>query len=156
MSEYFSTQASVQAKVTALDIQYWLDPDGDGNIDEDALTSALSEAKAEILSYVEPRYGSSVVDDWDSTTRPAFIGEISDWITLYKTLPGYAATHPVVIRSYDECMAKLQKVANYEIMVPGVDFMSGQENTTARMQYLECSEEDAANGYCDPCAYEYI
>ena len=156
MSEYYSTQESVQAKVTALDIQFWLDPDGDESIDEDALTSALSEAKGEILAYVEPRYGSTVVDAWDSTTRPDYIGELSDWITLYKTLPGHSAEHPVALRRYDESMVKLQKVANYELMIPGVDFESGQENTTTRKRYLECTDADTTAGYCDPCAYEYI
>lgn len=156
MSEYFSTQASVQAKVTALDIQLWLDPNDTGSIDEDALKSALSGAKGEVLSYVEPRYGSTIVDAWDSTTRPDYIGEISDWITLYKTLPGHSAEHPVALRLYDESMAKLQKVANYELMIPGIDFESGQENTTTRKRYLECTDVDAEAGYCNPCAYEYI
>ena len=156
MSEYYSTEASVQTKVIALDIQYWLDPDGDDVIDSDALNNALSEAKGEILSYVEPRYGSSVVDDWDSDTRPDYIGEISDWITLYKTLPGHSAEHPVALKRYAESLDKLEKIAKYELMIPGVDFENGQDNTTTRMQYLECSDADAEAGYCDPCAYKYI
>ncbi len=154
MSVYFSTEESVQAKVTALDVQFWLDPDGDGNIDEDALTSALSEAKGEILSYVEPRYGNSITDDWDSTTRPDFIGEISDWITLYKTLPGHSAEHPVALRLYNESIAKLLKIFNYELMIPGL-IENGQENNTTRVRYLECTNADAEAGYCDPCAYKY-
>ena len=155
MSVYYSTQASVQAKVTALDIQYWLDPDQDGNIDDDALTSGLDEAKQEILSYVEPRYGSTIVDAWDSTTRPAWIGQVSDWLTLYNTLPGYSAEHPVALRKYDENIAKLQSVADYKLMIPGIDFQAGQTNETTRVTYLDCSEADAEAGYCDPCAYEY-
>lgn len=156
MSVYYSTQASVQAKVTALDIQYWLDPDGDDSIDTDALTSALEGAKAEILSYVEPRYGATVTDAWDSDTRPNYIGEISDWITLYKTLPGHSAEHPVALRLYQESLTKLEKIRTYELMIPGVDFESGQDNETTRMTYLDCSDADAEAGLCDPCAYEYI
>ncbi|MCP4568510.1 MAG: DUF1320 domain-containing protein [FCB group bacterium] len=155
MSVYYSTEASVEAKVAALDIQHWLDPDGDGNIDEDALTSALSEAKEEILSYVEKRYGSTIVDAWDSDTRPAWIGQVSDWLTLYHSLPGYSAENPIALRRYDENIVRLQKVARFELMIPGIDFVSGQDNTTSRVQYLECTDADAESGYCDPCAYEY-
>lgn len=155
MSVYFSTQASVQAKVTALHIQYWLDPDGDDSIDTDALDSGLQAAKNKILAYVEPRYGSSVTDDWDSSTRPDYIGELSDWITLYETLPGGDAEHPVAIRRYNEAIADLEKIRTYELMIPGLT-ENGQDNETTRMTYLECSDADAEAGLCDPCAYEYI
>lgn len=156
MSTYYSTQETVQAKASALDIQYWLDPDGDGSVDIDALDSALSEAKEVILSYVQKRYGATVTDEWDSETRPAWIGLVSDWLALYYTLPGHSAEHPVALRRYDESIAKLEKIADYTMMIPGITFASGQENTTSRAQYLECTDAEAEAGECDPCAYQYI
>ena len=156
MSEYYSTQTSVQAKVAALDIQHWLDPDGDGRINVDALENAMAEAKAEILSYVQKRYGATVTDTWDSDTRPDWIGTVSDWLTLYSTLPGYSAEHPVALRRYDESIAKLQGVSAYQLTIPGVDFQSGQNTTTTRAQALECTEEDAYSGVCDPLLSQYL
>ncbi len=130
-TEYYSTEATVQAKATALDIQRWLDPDGDGNISETALESGLKQAKATVLSYVQPRYGSDVTDLWDSDTRPEFIGQASDWIALYFTLPGYSIDHPLAVRFYDQTITDLEDVRTYKRMIPGIDFQSGQTFDTA-------------------------
>jgi hypothetical protein len=138
---YFSTEASVQEKATALDIQRWLDPDGDGNIDQAALTSGLKQSKSVILSYTQPRYGSAITDLWDSDTRPELIGQASDWITLYYTLPGYSIDHPAALRFYEQSIADLEAIRDYTRMIPGVDFQSGQEFATSTPD--------------DECIYDY-
>jgi hypothetical protein len=143
-TEYFSTEASVQAKATALDIQWWLDPDKDGNIDQDALESGMKQAKSAILSYVQQRYGSTVTDLWDSDTRPEFIGQASDWLTLYYTLPGYSIDHPAAVRFYEQSIADLEAIRDYTRMIPGVTFQSGQEFATE-----STTEEDS------DCVYDY-
>jgi len=153
---YFSTQASVQIKADALVLQWWLDEDQDGSIDADAFDAARQEAKDEILSYVEPRYGSTICDAWNTDTRPEWVGTVSDWLTLYHSLSGNNAAHPVAVRRYEETIAKLEKVATYTLMIPGIDYVSGQQNETARVQYLDCTEAEAEAGDCDPCAYEYL
>jgi hypothetical protein len=155
MSAYYSSQTTIEAKVKALRIKMWGDKDGDGVLDPAALESALSEAKQEILLYVETRYGQSVTDGWDSSTRPDWIGTVSDWLTLYHLMSGSNAAHPVVIKKYDDVLKQLIQIQNYQAAIPGITFESGQTNTTTRMQYLECTDEDAALGLCDPCGYQY-
>lgn len=149
MGDYYSTAATVLVKANALKIV-------SGVIDYDQFDGAAEGVQAKILAYVEPRYGSTITDDWDSDTRPALIGEISDWMTLYNLLTGNNAEHPVAIRRYDESVETLRQIQAYELMIPGIDFESGQTHETTRMAYLECTESDANNGLCDPCAYEYI
>lgn len=154
--EYFSTQASVTNKVNAININWWLDPDHDGTIDSDAFDSARQEAKDEILSYVDHRYGSTITDDWDTDTRPDWIGTKSDWMTLYHSLSGNNAEHPVALRRYEECVEQLEKVQKYELSIPGIDYVSGQTNETTRMTYLEVTTAEAEAGDADPSAYEYV
>lgn len=154
--EYFSTLESVQAKVTALRISRWLDPDHLGSPDNEALDSARQTAKDDILAYVTPRYGATTTGAWDSETRPDMIGMISDWLTLYHSLSGNNADHPVALRKYTEAIARLEKIAKYELMIPGMEGFTGQANETTRVQYLDCTAAEAAAGECDPCSYEYI
>ena len=153
---YFSTQATVEKKVNSLNITWWLDSDHNGTIDSDAFNAAREEAKQEILAYVEPRYGSTVVEAWDSDTRPEWIGSKSDWMTVYHSLSGNNAEHPVAIRRYEECLEQLEKVRTYQLMVPGIDYVSGQTNETSRMTYLEVTTAEAEAGEADPTSYEYI
>jgi hypothetical protein len=133
---YYSTEASVQKKVNALRIQRWLDDTGSGSIDEDAFNSARQEAKDEILSYVQQRIGSTVTDLWDTDTRPDWIGAISDWLTLYHSLYGNNADHPVALRRYDENIDRLERIRTNKAVIPGTAFSSGQTNeaTTARIE----------------------
>lgn len=149
MADYYSTLTSVQARATTLKIQT-------GVIDWTGITDALADSKSEILAYVQPRYGSTVTDLWTDTTRPDFIGLLSDWMTLYRMLTGNNAEHPVAIRMYAECQEKLQKVANYELMIPGVEYVSGQTNETTRMRYLDYTQSEIDSGDADPTSYEYV
>ncbi len=156
MSAYYSSQTTIEAKVKALRVTMWGDKDGDGSIDPDTLTAALVEAKGEILAYIDTRYGSTITDAWDSTTRPDMIGTLSDWMTLYHLMSGSNVPHPIIVTKYEEAVAQLLKIADYSMTIPGINYVSGEQNVTTRARYLECSEEDSANGYCDPCSYEYI
>ena len=154
--EYFSTQASVTIRANSLNISWWLDPDHDGTVDSDEFDSAREDAKQEILSYVEARYGSTIVEAWDTDTRPEWIGTVSDWLTLYHSLSGNNAEHPVALRRYEENVERLEKVRTYQLSIPGIDYVSGQDNETTRMQYLEATDAEVAAGDVDPTAYEYV
>jgi hypothetical protein len=138
---YFSTEASVQAKATALHIERWLDPTGSGSIDQDALTSGLKQAKSVILSHVQQRRGKTETDTWDSDSRPEYIGQISDWLTLYYTLPGYSVDNPTALRYYEQSMADLEAIRDYTRVIPDVAFKSGQEFATSTPD--------------DECVYDY-
>ena len=145
---YFSTLISVTAKADLLRIQ-------SGVIDYTGLDVARADSKSEILGYVQQRFGSAVTDLWDTDTRPDLIGTISDWLTLYAMLTGNNAEHPVALRHQEESLAKLEKIAAYTMVIPGI-IQTGQTNETTRMQYLDCTQAEADAGECDPCSYEYI
>jgi phage gp36-like protein len=158
MSAYYSTQATIEARVKALRIKMWGDKDNDGILDTATLTQALTAAKAEILSYVGQRYGDTVTGAWTDTTRPDMIGMISDDLTLYMLNTGSNVVHPVIIKNREEAIARLQKIADYDINVPGVTFESGQDNTTARQVFVKREEDDIETFYedLDPLAvYQY-
>jgi hypothetical protein len=78
MSEYYSTQASVEYLITATRLAGFTDGDGDGIPDSDILDYGFAKMKAIILGYLKPQYDQDIMDGWTSTTCPALIGYLSD------------------------------------------------------------------------------
>lgn len=155
---YYSTQETIEARIKALRIKMWGDKDGDGVLDSATLTQALTAAKAEILVYIGQRYGTTVTDTWTETTRPDLIGMISDDITLYVLNTGSNVTHPIVVSNYNRAVAFLQRLEDYTISLPGVEFQAGQQYSTERKVFLPRDDSDIDTYYRDSdvlSAYQY-
>lgn len=158
MSAYYSTQATIEARVKALRIKMWGDKDQDGVLDTATLTQALVAAKVEILSYIGQRYGTTLTNAWTDTTRPDMIGQLSDDLTLYYLNSGSNVIHPLILKNREDALQKLTFLRDYVLSLPGVDFESGSETTTARQTFSrrEDSEIDTFFEDADPLAeYQY-
>jgi phage gp36-like protein len=138
----YSTQATIEARVKALRIKMWGDKNDDGVLDTATLTQALVNAKVEILSYIGQRYGTTLTDTWTDTTRPDMIGQLSDDLTLYYLNTGSNAVHPIVAKNREEAVKRLEMLRDYVLSLPGVEFESGSETTSARQTYLKREESD--------------
>lgn len=99
MGEYYSTEASVKARISTERLDGLLDYDDDGDIDDDgALLAGQKMARGLIRGKLEPLYGSTVIDTWDSDTVPELIGQISDDLCIYQFL----LTNPrITLANYD-------------------------------------------------------
>lgn len=136
----------------------WGDKNEDGVLDTVTLTQALAGAKAEILAYIGQRYGTTVTNAWTDTSRPDLIGMISDDLTLYLLNSGSNVVHPIIAKSREDAIKRLELIRDYVLSLPGVDFESGTETTTARKAVLrrEDSEIDTYFENADPLsAYQY-
>jgi phage gp36-like protein len=155
---YYSTQATIEAKVKALRIKMWGDKNEDGILDTATLTQALAGAKAEILAYIGQRYGTTVTDAWTDTTRPDMIGMISDDLTLYLLNAGSNVVHPIIMKNREDAIHRLELIRDYTLSLPGEEFESGTETTTVRRTFLrrEDSEIDTYYENADPLSeYQY-
>ena len=154
----YSTQATLEARVKSLRLKMWGDKNEDGLLDSATMTQAFAGAQAEILAYIGQRYGSTVTDAWTETTRPDLVGMISDDLTLYILNAGSNAMHPLIVRNREDAIKRLEMIRDYVLSLPGVDFESGSETTTARKVFLrrEDSEIDTYYENADPMAeYQY-
>lgn len=107
MSAYYSTQATIEAKVTALRVRIWGDKNGVGTVDPASLLQALAFAKSRILAHVWRRYGDTEVKSWTDTTAPDLIKGISDDLSLYYLASGANAVNPVIDANYKDAIAQL-------------------------------------------------
>jgi phage gp36-like protein len=158
MSAYYSTQATIEARVKTLRVKMWGDHNEDGVIDTATLTQALTAAKCEILTYIGQRYGTTLTDTWTDSTRPDLIGMISDDITLYFLNAGSNVIHPIISKNHEDAVKRLEGLRDYVLSLPGVEFEGGTETTTARLTYLRREESDIDTffEYADPMAdYQY-
>jgi phage gp36-like protein len=154
----YSTQATIEARVKALRIKMWGDKNEDGVVDEATLTQAFSGAAAEILAYIGQRYGTTVTGVWTETTRPDLIGMISDDLSLYLLNTGSNVMHPLIIKNREDAIKRLEMIRDYVLSLPGVEFESGSETTTARKVFLRREDSDIDTYYenADPMAeYQY-
>jgi len=81
---YYSTQASIEARISALRLNGYIDFDGDDSPDEASLTSAYTFARSQIRGRLESKYGADLIDDWDSDTVPDLASTISDDLCIYQ------------------------------------------------------------------------
>ena len=158
MAEYFSTQATIEARVSNSRLEGWIDFDDDGTVDPGTLEYGQKFARGEIRDKLLNWFGETEIATWDSDTVPESIGAISDDLCVWyfvSTNPALASQLQIAKLLFDDAVQRLNDIAEGKRGVYGVDKPITQ-STTSRMQYLECTDEDAENGYCDPCAYEYI
>jgi phage gp36-like protein len=142
MSAYYSSETTIKNKVKASRINLYGDKNRDGSIDPDSLTQALIFAKQRILMYVEDRYGSQC-DDWDSTTVPDALKNISDDLTIFYLASGQNEVNPIVLRNYDMAIDLLEKLNEGKLSLPGVsDFESGTETLTSYSNSIYSNDED--------------
>ena len=114
MSDYYSTEASIKAKVRASRVTLWADKTGDGVIDPETLTQALSWAKSNIDVRLTRRYGQQVLA-WDSEIVPTLLKHISDDFTLYYLATGANAVNPVIQLNYDNSFETLTSLQMGEL-----------------------------------------
>jgi len=119
MSEYYSSQATLEAKVIPLRVKLWGDKDRDGTVDSETLEQALAFAKNHILSVVYQRYGSQA-DDWDFDTAPPIIKTLSDDLAIFYLATGTQTLNPVIQQNFENAMSTLKAINLYEMTIPGV------------------------------------
>jgi len=119
MSAYFSTQDSIEAKVSAMRIKGWGDRNGDSALDPTTLAQALVYAKAKILGMVQTRYGAQI-HEWDSDTVPDILREISDTLTIWYIATGLNSVNDLIKTQYQEALASLKDIREYNMDIPEV------------------------------------
>ena len=119
MSEFFSSETTIKARVKASRINLYGDKDRDGALDPLALEQALSYARQTILMALINRYGSQV-EAWDDLTVPAALRFISDDLTIYYLASGQYAVNPVVQAAYEAALNNLLKISEGEWSLPGI------------------------------------
>jgi phage gp36-like protein len=129
MSDYFSSQTTIEAKVKAARIKIWGDRDRDGTLDSDTLDQALKFAKNRILGYVQTRFGSQV-HDWVLADVPDVLREISDSLTLWYIAGGQNAMNDVIALNYKEAMTSLERMRDYEMDIPEVSDSDDYQTVT--------------------------
>ncbi len=119
MGIYFSTEATLTAKVKTTRLKLWGDRDRDNVLDPTTLTQAMSTAQAQILASLYDRYGSQT-DDWDSDSVPELLKSVSDSLSIYYLAAGSNAVNETVRDARTEAMQTLAALAAYDITLPGV------------------------------------
>lgn len=132
-SEYFSSQATIEAKVRASRVRIWGDKNADGVIDPMTLEQGLIFAKAHILAMISRRYGSQALA-WTFGTCPPLLKAVSDDITLYYLASGANAVNPVIDLNYKNALAALTMIKDYEMDLPGVDDTPAVETLTGETE----------------------
>jgi phage gp36-like protein len=84
MSEYYSTQASIEARISSLRLAGYVDRDSDGIPDESALVSGFAYARGLIRGKLAGRYGWTLIGGWDFDSAPELIKSISDDLCIYQ------------------------------------------------------------------------
>jgi phage gp36-like protein len=121
-TEYYSTQASVQARIGLTRLTNLTDFSGDDAPDTETLEAGFQEARGIIRGKLEPLYGSTEIDTWDSDTAPELVRTISDQLCVkmfYVGNPHFEGAEAAQ-EIYDNAMELLDKVASGEITLYGV------------------------------------
>jgi len=137
MSEYYSTQSSLEARISALRLSGLIDYDDDGSLDDDgALLAGQKMARGLIRGKLEPLYGETEIATWDSDTVPELVGQISDDLCIYQFLLTNPRINPAnydvsVIRA--NALELLDQIAASNISLYGVDPVVNGENEIGRI-----------------------
>ena len=132
MSEFFSTQQSIEARISSLRLSGYLDRDADGAVDIRALNSGFAFARGYIRGRLEARYGQDQINTWTSSTVPELIQAISDDLCIYQYFQSNPALIAVITPLYEQAVALLDRIANYELSLYGVDGLVDDECLTER------------------------
>lgn len=120
MSEYYSTQSTIEARISSTRLNDYLDGDNDTLADENSLESAFKAARSIIRDRLVNRFGSTVIAAWDSDTVPDTIQRISDDLSIYQIF----ITNPVFLESMQilrqNALDELDLIAGGAIALYGV------------------------------------
>jgi phage gp36-like protein len=119
MSDYFSSQTTIERKVISYRVKLMADKDRDGTADTATLEQAFSSARETIVGYLTQRYGSQV-DAWTFDTIPVLLKHISDDLVIFELAGGTPKVNPVIQINQEQAIAKLEKLSKYEMSLPGV------------------------------------
>lgn len=134
-SDYFSSETTISNRVKAARLKLWGDRNRDDILDPDTLTQGLVFAKAQILASLENRYGSQI-EEWDITTVPNLLKQVSDALTIYYIASGTNAVNEVVKDGRTDAMQTLSALANYEMSLPDVSDSGSYDTVTAHIESI--------------------
>jgi phage gp36-like protein len=140
MSNYFSTEASIKAKVRSLRVNLWGDKDRDGSLDTQTLTQALTFAKSTIMSRLYPRYTVAEIEDLTTTTdtdlqdAAGLLKTYSDDLVLYYLASGSNVVNPIIKLSYDTTLDALDKMECYKLSLPGISDTNDYQTVTETLE----------------------
>ena len=114
---YYSSQASIEARISALRLNGYIDRNADGFPDDEALESGQKEARGLIRGYLKRAYESTVIDAWDidDDTVPDLINAISDQLCIrvfYSSNPRFQES---ANQAYREAIAQLEMIRDGKI-----------------------------------------
>jgi phage gp36-like protein len=121
MSGYYSTQTSIENRISASRLAGFIDRDGDGSPDSGPLTAGFIEARAIIRGYLKRDYDTDTIDAWTDTTCPEIINMISDWLCIrlyYVNNPRFQEAAQIM---YDRAIAMLKEIRNGEMDIYSLD-----------------------------------
>lgn len=125
MSEYFSTQTSIENLISASRLVGFIDQDGDGSPDAGALESGQKAARGLIRGALKRDYDTDEIDSWSDAeltpSCPELIGYISDCLCVqvyYKYNPQFQA---VAKEMYDQALQTLKDIRNGDMDIYELD-----------------------------------
>jgi phage gp36-like protein len=126
MSAYYSTQATIEARISALRLAGFTDRNADSLPDTAALEAGFKEARGIIRGYIF-NYAEGYDYDisvWTDTTVPELIQSISDKLCIKMYYSGNPRFQDAAKALYDEAIALLESIRDgkleiYEIASTG-------------------------------------
>jgi phage gp36-like protein len=121
MAIYFSSEATIEAKVKAARVKLWGDRDRDNTVDPATLAAALRSARNRIVAKLTARYGAGVIA-WSIADCPPILTDISDDLAIYFMASGSGnALSPQIQTNYDNAIALLTELADGTAALIGSD-----------------------------------
>lgn len=132
MGEYYSTQATLEARASALRLKGWIDYDNDGVINAETLERAQKFSRGEIRDMLESIVGSDTIDTWTDATVPESVGSISDDLCIWYCTTTNPALAKQVQVLYTEAMKRLKAMADGSRTIYGVITAASDSYVTER------------------------
>lgn len=132
MAEYYSTQATIEARISSFRLTGHIDFDDDDSPDAASLTAAYKFARGLIRGKLEDRFGSTIIDTWDSDTVPELVQIISDDLCIYQIMMSNVKLAPVLQIIYTNAKDMLTEIADGKIGIYGTDGPTDDEWVTER------------------------
>jgi len=149
----FSTQSSIEARISSTRLATYIDFDKDGTPDAASLASGIAFSGAYVAGRLESRYGQTVIDTWDldqGGTPPDLVGKLSDDLCIWQ----YAVSKPNLYADNQEIKDNvddmLDKIANFEISIYGASEPVVDEFITERSKSDFDPERDVDNLTVNP------
>ena len=121
MSEYYSTQTSVETLIMASRLAGFIDQDGDGSPDTSILNAGFKRVRAIIRGYLKPNYDTDTIDAWTDTTCPELIGYISDMLCARIFYGANPRFQEAALSIYDEAIQMLKDIRSGDMDIYSLD-----------------------------------